>query len=63
VVVVKFDNGAIATAEANFSAVYGYDVRVEVFGSAGTLLNLSLTLCCYPDPSSLSRCGCECGAL
>jgi myo-inositol 2-dehydrogenase/D-chiro-inositol 1-dehydrogenase len=35
VVVVKFDNGAIATAEANFSAVYGYDVRAEVFGSAG----------------------------
>jgi myo-inositol 2-dehydrogenase/D-chiro-inositol 1-dehydrogenase len=35
VVVVKFDNGAIATAEANFSAAYGYDVRAEVFGSAG----------------------------
>ena len=35
VVVVRFDNGAIATAEANFSAVYGYDVRGEVFGSAG----------------------------
>jgi myo-inositol 2-dehydrogenase / D-chiro-inositol 1-dehydrogenase len=35
IVVVKFDNGAIATAEANFSAVYGYDVRAEVFGSAG----------------------------
>jgi hypothetical protein len=35
VVVVKFDNGAIATTEANFSAVYGYDVRAEVFGSGG----------------------------
>ena len=35
VVVVKFANGAIAIAEANFSAVYGYDVRAEVFGSAG----------------------------
>ena len=35
VVVIKFDNGAIATAEANFSAVYGYDVRAEAFGSAG----------------------------
>jgi myo-inositol 2-dehydrogenase/D-chiro-inositol 1-dehydrogenase len=35
VVVVRFDNGAIATAEANFQAVYGYDVRGEVFGSAG----------------------------
>ncbi|MBY4108290.1 Gfo/Idh/MocA family oxidoreductase [Rhodococcus fascians] len=35
VVTVQFDNGAIATAEANFSALYGYDVRSEVFGSAG----------------------------
>ena len=32
---IRFDNGAIATAEANFSASYGYDVRGEVFGSAG----------------------------
>ncbi len=37
VVTVRFDNGAIATAEANFQAVYGYDVRGEVFGSAGML--------------------------
>lgn len=35
VVTVRYDNGAIATAEANFSAAYGYDVRGEVFGSAG----------------------------
>ena len=35
VVTIRFDNGAIATAEANFSAAYGYDVRGEVFGSAG----------------------------
>ena len=32
--VVKFDDGAIATAEANFFAVYGYDVRAEVFAIA-----------------------------
>ena len=37
VVVVRFDNGAVATAEASFSAAYGYDVRGEVFGSAGML--------------------------
>jgi myo-inositol 2-dehydrogenase/D-chiro-inositol 1-dehydrogenase len=37
VVAIRFDNGAIATAEANFQAVYGYDVRGEVFGSAGML--------------------------
>lgn len=35
VVTVQFDNGAMATAEASFSALYGYDVRGEVFGSAG----------------------------
>ena len=35
VVTVRFDNGALATAEASFQAVYGYDVRGEVLGSAG----------------------------
>jgi myo-inositol 2-dehydrogenase / D-chiro-inositol 1-dehydrogenase len=34
-VVIHFDNGAIAVAEASFAAAYGYDVRGEVFGSAG----------------------------
>ncbi|MEH7563015.1 dehydrogenase [Priestia megaterium] len=38
VVNIRFDNGAIATAEANFQAVYGYDVRGEVFGSAGMVI-------------------------
>jgi myo-inositol 2-dehydrogenase/D-chiro-inositol 1-dehydrogenase len=35
IVVVRFDNGALATAEASFQAAYGYDIRGEVFGSAG----------------------------
>ena len=35
VVVVRFDNGAVGTAEACFEATYGYDVRGEVFGSGG----------------------------
>ena len=35
VVLITFDNGARAVAEASFSATYGYDVRGEVFGSAG----------------------------
>lgn len=35
VVNIRFDNGAIATAEANFQAVYGYDVRGEIFCSTG----------------------------
>lgn len=35
VVTIRYDNGALATADASFSAAYGYDVRGEVFGSAG----------------------------
>jgi myo-inositol 2-dehydrogenase/D-chiro-inositol 1-dehydrogenase len=35
VVTISYSNGAIAVAEANFNALYGYDVRGEVFGSAG----------------------------
>lgn len=35
VVTIRYDNGAIATADASFSAAYGYDVRGEVFGSLG----------------------------
>lgn len=35
IVTIAFDNGAMATAETSFSALYGYDVRGEVFGSAG----------------------------
>jgi myo-inositol 2-dehydrogenase/D-chiro-inositol 1-dehydrogenase len=35
---MRFDNGAMATAEANFHAVYGYDVRGEVFGSGGMVM-------------------------
>src|SRR6478609_9622961 len=35
---IRFDNGAFAIAEASFQAVYGYDIRGEVFGSGGVLL-------------------------
>ncbi|MGY5811763.1 Gfo/Idh/MocA family oxidoreductase [Rhizobium sp. LEGMi198b] len=35
VVNIRFDNGSIAVAEANFCALYGYDIRGEVFGSDG----------------------------
>jgi len=37
VVQIRFDNGAFAIAEASFQAVYGYDIRGEVFGSAGVM--------------------------
>ena len=35
VVSVRYDSGAMATADASFQAVYGYDVRAEVFGTEG----------------------------
>ncbi|HEX2074236.1 MAG TPA: Gfo/Idh/MocA family oxidoreductase [Geodermatophilus sp.] len=35
VVTIRFDNGAMAVAEACFEASYGYDVRGEVLGSGG----------------------------
>ncbi len=38
VVTIRYDNGAIAVAEASFSAAYGYDVRAEVFGSQGMVM-------------------------
>nr|WP_223295029.1 Gfo/Idh/MocA family oxidoreductase [Marinomonas mediterranea] len=34
-VTLRFDNSAFAVAEANFCAMYGYDVRAEVLGSGG----------------------------
>lgn len=35
VVTIRFNNGSVAVAEANFCAMYGYDIRGEVFGSDG----------------------------
>ncbi|WP_426563244.1 Gfo/Idh/MocA family oxidoreductase [Angustibacter sp. McL0619] len=55
VVTIRFDNGAIATAEASFSASYGYDVRGEVFGSAGmvTIGDTARTSMVYHDARGL----------
>ena len=39
VVTLKFENGAIATIDNSKKAVYGYDQRVEVFGSKGCARN------------------------
>jgi myo-inositol 2-dehydrogenase/D-chiro-inositol 1-dehydrogenase len=62
VVLIRFDNGAIATAEASFSAAYGYDVRAEVFGSrgmvaAGATQQSSMTLHNREGMSSQTRRG------
>lgn len=39
VVTLKFRSGAIATIDNSRRAVYGYDQRVEVFGSKGVAMN------------------------
>lgn len=39
VVTLKFENGVIAVIDNSRKAVYGYDQRVEVFGSAGCAQN------------------------
>jgi myo-inositol 2-dehydrogenase/D-chiro-inositol 1-dehydrogenase len=38
VISLKFANGALGIIENSRKAVYGYDQRVEVFGSKGTVL-------------------------
>ena len=38
VISIKFENGALGQIENSRKAVYGYDQRIEVFGSKGTAL-------------------------
>lgn len=45
VVVMNYENGAICTIDNSREAVYGYDQRVEVFGSGGMLTCTNK----YPD--------------
>ncbi len=55
VVLITFDNGAIAIAEASFSAAYGYDVRGEVFGSAGMVTVDNTAKSCLAHYTSTGR--------
>jgi len=43
VIVLTYDNGAICTIDNSREAVYGYDQRVEVFGSAGVAISANNT--------------------
>ncbi|WP_460669472.1 Gfo/Idh/MocA family protein, partial [Kocuria himachalensis] len=56
VVTIRYDNGAIATAEASFAAAYGYDTRAEAFGSAGmvTAGDLAASSLRYYGPEGIS---------
>lgn len=50
VITLKFANGAIGTIDNSRQAVYGYDQRVEVFGSKGSARSDNL----YPNAVTLS---------
>lgn len=43
VVTLKFENGAMGVIDNSRRAVYGYDQRVEVFGSAGAVMDVNDT--------------------
>lgn len=51
VITLKFENGAIGTIDNSRKAVYGYDQRVEVFGSGGMVAVANN----YPDSHVLSN--------
>jgi myo-inositol 2-dehydrogenase/D-chiro-inositol 1-dehydrogenase len=50
VVLMRFENGAIVTIDNSRRAVYGYDQRVEAFGSAGAIQSGNV----YPNTAVLS---------
>ena len=50
VMLLKFKNGVIATIDNSRKAVYGYDQRVEVFGSGGSISTGN----CYPNEAVVS---------
>ena len=49
-ITLKFENGAIGSIDNSRQAVYGYDQRVEAFGSKGSATNTNI----YPDAVTLS---------
>lgn len=51
VITLRFKNGAIGTIDNSRKAVYGYDQRVEVFGSAGSVRSENI----YPNAVTVSN--------
>lgn len=50
VITLRFKNGVIGTIDNSRQAVYGYDQRVEVFGSKGSIATSN----CYPNQAVIS---------
>ena len=53
IITLKFANGAIGTIDNSRKAVYGYDQRVEVFGSKGAIATANN----YPNTTTISDTG------
>ena len=49
-IVIKFRNGVIGTIDNSRKAVYGYDQRVEILGSGGSIATGN----CYPNEAVIS---------
>jgi myo-inositol 2-dehydrogenase/D-chiro-inositol 1-dehydrogenase len=49
-IVLRFRNGVIGTIDNSRKAVYGYDQRVEILGSAGKIETAN----CYPNQAVVS---------
>ena len=49
-IVLRFENGVIGTIDNSRKAVYGYDQRVEILGSAGAISTGN----CYPNQATIS---------
>lgn len=50
VITLRFKNGVIGTIDNSRKAVYGYDQRVEILGSAGAISTAN----CYPNEATIS---------
>jgi myo-inositol 2-dehydrogenase/D-chiro-inositol 1-dehydrogenase len=50
VILLRFTNGVIGTIDNSRKAVYGYDQRVEIFGSAGAISTVNR----YPNDAVVS---------
>ncbi len=49
-ITLRFANGVIGTIDNSRKAVYGYDQRVEILGSAGSIATAN----CYPNQAVVS---------
>jgi len=54
-VTLTFENGALETTDNSCKVVYGYDQRVEVFGSEGMIASATYGISCDEVNEERSR--------